>query len=85
MIVAEALDALWTLLAAAGVWLLVGAVAVALLLAVVLLTVHAALCGLWAASRRLVRPGRRPRPSWALRGHTARRYARRPPGYDHAA
>lgn len=86
--VAEALDVLGTLLVAGGLWLLGMAAVVTLVLWMAAVTLYAvvrgsvrALGGLW----RLWRPGRRPCPSWALRGHTARRYARRPPDYDHAA
>ncbi|MCM8552262.1 hypothetical protein, partial [Streptomyces sp. STCH 565 A] len=81
----EALDALWTIAVAGGVWLLLGAALLALTLAVTLLAAVAALGGLWTAAQRAWRPQRRPRPSWALRGRLARRYARTRSGYDPAA
>ncbi|CAL9369727.1 hypothetical protein SUDANB140_00828 [Streptomyces sp. enrichment culture] len=83
--VAEALDALWTLLIAGGIWLLITAAVATLTLTVTTIAAYAALYGLWTACKRRWRPERHPRPSWALRGRTARRYARTRPDYDHAA
>lgn len=83
--VGEALDALKTLIVAGGVWLIVGALLLALTLAITLLAAVAAVRGLWTAVQRLWRPERRPRPSWALRGRTASRYARTRPDYEEAA
>ncbi|MBZ6250534.1 hypothetical protein KVH27_19400 [Streptomyces olivaceus] len=87
MMVAEALEALWTLLIAGGVWLLLGAALLALTLAVTLLAAVAALRGAWTAAQRLRSPRRRPRPSWALTRRLARRHARtrRTPDYEEAA
>ncbi|MFH9812535.1 hypothetical protein ACH4NO_18305 [Streptomyces olivaceus] len=88
MMVAEALDVLGALLVAGGLWLLGMAAVLTLVLWTAAVTLYAAvrgavraLGGLW----RLWRPGRRPRPSWALRGRTARRYACRRPDYEEAA
>ncbi|WP_281946076.1 hypothetical protein [Streptomyces olivaceus] len=81
MIVAEALDALWSLGVAVLIWLAL--IVTALVLAVEALAV--AVCVAVRAVWRLVRGEQHPRPSWALRGHTARRHARTRPDYDHAA
>ncbi|MGW6222257.1 hypothetical protein ACWF8U_20505 [Streptomyces olivaceus] len=81
MIVAEALDALWSLGVAVLIWLAL--IVTALVLAVEALAV--AVCVAVRAVWRLVRGERRPRPSWALRGRTARRYARTRPDYEEAA
>ncbi|MBZ6207480.1 hypothetical protein KVH31_13330 [Streptomyces olivaceus] len=81
MIVAEALDALWSLGVAVLIWLAL--IVTALVLAVEALAV--AVCVAVRAVQRLWRPERRARPAWALRGRAARCYARRRPDYDHAA
>ncbi|MEU4051309.1 hypothetical protein AB0F09_19180 [Streptomyces olivaceus] len=81
MIVAEALEALWSLGVAVLIWLAL--IVTSLVLAVEALAV--AVCVAVRAAWRLVRGERRLRPSWALRGRTARRYARTRPDYDRAA
>lgn len=79
--IAEAFDTLRILILAAGIWFIAAAIALGLALAVLLVALYGAVRAVW----RLIRPDSRPRPSWALRGRTARRYARTLPDYDEAA
>ncbi|WP_108990413.1 hypothetical protein [Streptomyces coelicoflavus] len=79
--IAEAVDTLRLLILAAGIWFIAGAVAVGLALAAILVALYGAVRAAW----RLIRPGRRPRPSWARGRAAARRYARREPDYEEAA
>ncbi|MEU8537118.1 hypothetical protein [Streptomyces parvulus] len=85
MILAEALDALWTLVIAGGVWFLIGAALLALVLAVATIAVYAAVRASVDAVQRLARTRRHPRPSWTRTGRLARRYARNRTRYDEAA
>ncbi|MET9138868.1 hypothetical protein [Streptomyces parvulus] len=85
MILAEALDALWTLILAAGVWFLIGAAVLALALTVATIAVYAAVRASVDAVQRLCRTRRHPRPSWTRTGRTARRYARTRTRCDEAA
>lgn len=79
--IAEAFDTLRILILAAGIWFIAAAVALGLALAVILVALYGALRAVW----RLIRPDRRPRPSWARTHRLARRYARTLPDYDEAA
>ncbi|MER7801212.1 hypothetical protein ABTX71_12865 [Streptomyces parvulus] len=85
MIIAEALDALWTLAIAGGVWFLIGAAVLALVLTIATITLYAAVRASVDAVQRLARIRRHPRPSWTRTGRTARRYARTRTRYDEAA
>ncbi|GGQ38386.1 hypothetical protein [Streptomyces mutabilis] len=79
MILADALDTLWTLLLAGGLWLL-------LLTAVTTLALYAIAAIVWGALRLARRAFRGPdRPTWARSRAAARRYARRAPDYEEAA
>ncbi|MFE2457545.1 hypothetical protein [Streptomyces sp. NPDC059402] len=79
MILAEALDALWSLGAALLIWL-------ALIATAAVLVLEALAVGLYTAGRAAWRAltSRTRRPSWARTRSAARRYARRP-DYDEAA
>lgn len=79
MIIADALDALWSLGWALLIWL--GILATAGVLALEALAV-----GLYKAARNAWRAltGRPGRPSWARSRAAARRYARRAPDYEEA-
>lgn len=81
MILADALDALWSLGIAVLVWLAIIATAAALAVEALAVALCVAVRSVW----RLIRPDSRPHPSWTLRGRTARRYARTLPDYDEAA
>ena len=81
MILAEALDALWTLGWAFLVWLVIAAAVATLALWTLFLAVYGAV----TAVRRLLWPMSRRRPSWALTRAHSRSYARNLTDYDHAA
>ncbi|MFE0808179.1 hypothetical protein ACFW34_11935 [Streptomyces sp. NPDC058848] len=79
MILADALDTLWTLLLAGGLWLLL----IAAITTVALYTIAAILWGTYRLARRVLRGP--DRPTWARNRAAARRYARREPDYEEAA
>lgn len=78
--IAEALDALWSLGAALLIWL-------TLITTAAVLALEALAVGLFLAARTAWRAltGRTRRPSWARTRGAARRYARRKPDYEEAA
>lgn len=79
--IAEALDALWSLGAALLIWLALIATALVLALEALTVAVYAAVRAVW----RLWRPERRPRPSWRLTRAHSRSYARHLTDIDETA
>ncbi|WCN06027.1 hypothetical protein [Streptomyces sp. M92] len=79
MIIADALDTLWTLLLAGGLWLL----AIAAVTTLSLYSIAAIIYGTFRLARRALRGP--DRPTWARSRAAARRYARREPDYEEAA
>ncbi|MGV9282152.1 hypothetical protein [Streptomyces sp. NPDC003730] len=78
--IAEALDALWSLGIAVLIWL-------ALIATAAVLALEALAVGLYLAARTAWRAltARPRRPTWARTRTAARRYARREPDYEEAA
>ncbi|MGX1221964.1 hypothetical protein [Streptomyces ambofaciens] len=78
--IAEALDALWSLGWALLTWLAILATAAVLALEALAVALYRTVRYAWRALRRRTR-----RPAWARTRAAARRYARRRPDYEEAA
>ncbi|QCR49844.1 hypothetical protein [Streptomyces sp. SGAir0924] len=79
MILADALDTLWTLLLAGGLWLLLLAATATLALYSIAAIVYGTVRLAWRAVRGPHRP------AWARSRTAAARWARREPDYEEAA